>query len=87
MTELEINAAVPNARPGAVFVDSCLGNPVVVEFNVSLIELPIIYNRQGWHDPKGRVYVLDEEVDDVLAGRKEPEPLVLHIPARSCIRM
>ncbi|WP_078544056.1 multicopper oxidase domain-containing protein [Litchfieldia alkalitelluris] len=87
MTELEKNAAVPNARPGAVFVDSCLGNPVVAEFNVSLIELPIIYNRQGWHDPKGRLYVFDEDIDDILAGRKEPEPLVFHVPASTCIRM
>ncbi|TCN27819.1 multicopper oxidase domain-containing protein [Mesobacillus foraminis] len=87
MTELERNAAVPNARPGAVFVDSCIGNPVVVEFNVSLIELPIIYNRQGWNDPKGRIYVLDEEIDNVLSGKIEPEPLTLHIPASSCIRM
>ncbi|MCM3408560.1 multicopper oxidase domain-containing protein [Metabacillus litoralis] len=87
MTELEKNAAVPCPRPGAVFVDSCLSNPVVVEYDVSLIELPIIYNRQGWHDPKGRIYVKDEDIDDVLAGRKEPEPLVLQISAGSCIRM
>ncbi|MDQ0218908.1 copper oxidase [Peribacillus cavernae] len=87
MTELERNAAVPNARPGAVFSDTCLGNPVVVEFNVSMIEMPIMYNRQGWNDPKGRLYVLDKDLDDVLSGKKEPEPLVLHIPADSCIRM
>jgi manganese oxidase len=87
MTELEKNAAVPNARPGAVFADSCLGNPVVVEYNVSLIEMPIVYNKQGWHDPKGRFYVHDEDLEDILAGRKEPEPITLQIPAGSCIRM
>lgn len=87
MTDLEKNASVPNARPGAVFADSCLGNPVVVEFNVSLIELPIVYNKQGWHDPKGRIYVRDEDLDDVLSGRKEPEPFVLHVPAGTCIRL
>ncbi len=87
MTELEANAAVPNARPGAVFVDSCIGNPVVKEFNVSLIELPICYNNEGWHDPKGRIYVMDEDLDDVISGRKEPEPLVLIAEAGSCIRI
>ncbi|WP_046175724.1 multicopper oxidase domain-containing protein [Domibacillus indicus] len=87
MTELEKNAAIPDARPGAVFVDTSLGNPFVVEFNVSLIELPIVYNKQSWYDPKGRIYVLDEEVDDVLSGKKEPEPLVLHVPANTCIRL
>ncbi|MEM1506128.1 copper oxidase [Domibacillus sp. 8LH] len=87
MTELEKKAAVPNARPGAVFADSCLGNPVVLEFNVSVIDLPLVYNKQGWHDPKGRMYVADEDLDDVLSGKKEPEPLVLHAPAGSCIRL
>ncbi|MCL7746117.1 multicopper oxidase domain-containing protein [Halalkalibacter alkaliphilus] len=87
MTELEKNAAVPSARPGAVFVDTCLGNPVVKEFNVTAIELPLIYNREGWHDPKGRIYVLDEDLEDVLSGKKEPEPLVIHAEAGTCIRI
>jgi manganese oxidase len=89
MTELEKNAAVPNARPGAVFADPCGGvdDPIVQEFNISLIELPIIYNRQGWNDPKGRIFVLDEDIEDVLAGKKEPEPLVIHTPSDTCIRV
>ena len=52
----------------------------VKEFKFSLIELPITYNKQGWHDPKGRIYVLDEDLEDVCSGKKEPEPLVI-IPA------
>lgn len=87
MTELEKNAAVPNARPGAVFTDACLGNPVVKEFNVSAIELPIIYNKEGWYDPHGRIFVLDEDIEDVRAGRKPIEPLVLHAEAGTCIRI
>jgi FtsP/CotA-like multicopper oxidase with cupredoxin domain len=89
MTELERNAAVPFARPGAVFADACsiVENPVVQEFNISLIECPLVYNRQGWNDPKGRIYVLDEDLDDVLAGKKEPEPLVIHMNAGTCIRV
>lgn len=87
LTELERNAAVPTARPGAVFTDPCIieENPAVQEINVSLIELPLVYNRQGWHDPKGRIYVRDEDLEDVLAGRKEPEPLILHMNAGTCL--
>jgi manganese oxidase len=87
LTELERNAAVPTARPGAVFTDPCIieENPIVQEFNVSLIELPLVYNREGWNDPKGRIYVLDEDLDDILAGRKEPEPLVIHMNAGTCL--
>ncbi|MFT4412450.1 copper oxidase [Fredinandcohnia humi] len=87
LTELEANAAVPNARPGAVFVDPCLQNPNILEFNVSYIELPLVYNRQGWHDPKGRIIILDEDIDDVCSGRKQPEPLVFHAPANTCLRI
>ncbi|MDQ0230439.1 multicopper oxidase domain-containing protein [Metabacillus malikii] len=89
LTELERNAAVPTARPGAVFVEPCLNevNPVVEEFHVSLIELPVVYNREGWNDPKARIYVLDEDLEDVLSGKKEPEPLILHFNAGSCISL
>ncbi|WLR57010.1 multicopper oxidase domain-containing protein [Mesobacillus subterraneus] len=88
MTELERKAAIPNPRPGAVFVDPCIDqDPVVVEFNVSAIEMPVVYNKQGWHDPKARFYVMDEDLDDILAGKKEPEPLVFHVSAGACIRM
>ncbi|MGG3802607.1 multicopper oxidase domain-containing protein [Metabacillus fastidiosus] len=89
LTELERNAAVPNVRPGAVFADPCsvADNPAVVEFNISLIELPLVYNREGWNDPKGRMYVLDEDLEDVLSGKREPEPLVIHMNADTCIRI
>ncbi|PLT34063.1 multicopper oxidase domain-containing protein [Bacillus sp. V5-8f] len=89
LTDLERNAAVPNPRPGAVFTDPCAvaDNPVVKEFNVSHIQLPIVYNRQGWNDPEGRIFILDEDIEDVLSGRKEPEPLVIHVEAGTCIRI
>ena len=87
LTELERNAAIPNPRPGAVFTDPCIGDAQVKEFNISLIELPITYNKQGWHDPKGRMYVLDEDLEDVCSGKKEPEPLVIHAPAHTCFHI
>ncbi|KMM37027.1 multicopper oxidase domain-containing protein [Guptibacillus hwajinpoensis] len=89
LTELEKNAAVRNPRPGAVFADPCAvaDAPVVKEFNISVIQLPLIYNRQGWNDPKGRIFVKDEDIEDICAGRKEPEPLIIHMTAGTCIRI
>ncbi|MCP8616006.1 multicopper oxidase domain-containing protein [Salirhabdus salicampi] len=89
LTELERNAAVPNPRPGAVFADPCgiAEAPVVKEFNISVIEHPLIYNRQGWNDPKGRLFVLDEDIEDIRSGKKEPEPLIIHAPAGTCLRI
>ncbi|MCM3636634.1 multicopper oxidase domain-containing protein [Sporosarcina luteola] len=83
LTELERHAAIENPRPGAVFTDPCPEDAPIREFNISLIELPLTYNKQGWHDPKGRIYVLDEDLEDICAGRKEPEPLVIHTPAHT----
>lgn len=87
LTELERHAAIDNPRPGAVFTDPCPIDTPVKEFNISVIELPITYNKQGWHDPKGRIYVLDEDIEDVCSGKKEPEPLVIHAPAHTCFRI
>ncbi|WP_342535960.1 multicopper oxidase domain-containing protein [Sporosarcina sp. FSL K6-3508] len=87
MTKLEQHAAIPNPRPGVVFADPCPENAVVKEFNISLIELPLVYNKQGWHDPKGRIYVLDEDLEDVCSGKKEPEPLVIHAAAHTCFHI
>jgi len=87
LTELEANAAIPNARPGTVFTEVSLGNPEVVEFDVSAIQLPITYNKEGWHDPQGRIYILDKDIDDVLAGRKPIEPLTIYAPAGVTVRI
>jgi len=76
-TRLEKNQFAPNARPGAVFVNPAPENAPERVYNVSLIQMPIVYNKEGWYDPQGRLYVLAEDEADVLAGRKPPEPLVL----------
>ncbi|PIC97461.1 copper oxidase [Sporosarcina sp. P26b] len=78
LTELERNAAIANPRPGAVFTDPCPEGVPIKTFNISLIEIPLIYNREGWHDPTGRIFVLDEDLDDICSGKKAPEPLVIH---------
>lgn len=89
LTKLERDAAIPNARPGAVFAEPRAGafQAPVVEYYISAIELPITYNRQEWIDPSGRIFVLDEDKEDVLCGKKEPEPLVIHAQAGSTLRV
>lgn len=88
VTEIEKNQFAPNARPGAVFVNPCIeGVTPVREFDIVAIQMPLCYNKQGWHDPQGRLYVLKEDKEDVLAGRKEPEPLVIRANAGECVRV
>ncbi|RHW37626.1 copper oxidase [Lysinibacillus yapensis] len=85
-TEIEQNAFAKNAVPGAVFVNPAKEDTPVRFFDVSLIQMPIIYNKEGWHDPEGRLYVLAEDEEAILSGRKKPEPLVIRANAGEAIR-
>lgn len=88
LTELEVAQLAPNAAPGAPFANPC--DPEVHplrEYHVVLLQMPVVYNRAGWHDPEGRFYVLAEDEADVLAGRKQPEPLVIRANAGDCLRI
>ena len=85
-TEIEINSFAKNAVPGAVFTNPAPLDAPVREYHVILMQAPIVYNNQGWHDPEGRFYVLAEDYEDILAGKKKPEPLVIRANAGEVIR-
>jgi hypothetical protein len=73
------------APAGAPFADPCPAGAREVTYHVSVIQTDLVYNEAGWHDTQGRLYVLDEDVDDVLAGRKKPEPIFMRVNAGDCI--
>ena len=50
---------------------------VVRRYEVAAIQKKLIYNRSGDHDPNGLVFVPLEDVDNVLAGKCMPKPLIL----------
>ncbi|TSI06690.1 multicopper oxidase domain-containing protein [Lysinibacillus sp. BW-2-10] len=85
-TIIERNHFAPNAVPGAVFVNPAPENAPVRNYDVVLMQMPIVYNNQGWHDPEGRLYVLAEDEEDVRCGRKKPEPLVIRANAGEVVR-
>ncbi|MBO2946024.1 multicopper oxidase domain-containing protein [Paenibacillus sp. F411] len=87
-TRLEINQFAPNAVPGAVFVNPCEPdiNPDR-EFHIVAVQLPVVYNTHGWHDPQARIFVLAEDEEAVCSGRKKPEPLTIRANAGDCIRL
>lgn len=87
-TRLEKSQFAPNARPGALFVNPCIkGKTPEREYHLVGIQMPIVYNRHGWHDPEGRLFVLAQDEEDVRAGRKAPEPLVIRANAGECVRI
>ncbi len=86
-TELEEKNFVEDAVPGAIYSNPCPPDAPVKVFKISAIQKKIVYNREGWHDPEGRFFVLEEDEKDVLDGKKEPEPLVIRANAGDCIEI
>ena len=68
------------------------GNPFpcgtkINHFDVAAIQKNILYNKFGDHDPYGMIFVPLSDVQDILNGRKNPEPLILTINAGEGIEL
>ena len=69
--------------PGAPFADPCrLGgvwdpaNPdgTTRTYNVSAVQLDLVTNRDGWHDPQARINVLTADIDEYEQRSRGAEP-------------
>jgi hypothetical protein len=49
------------------------------------IQLDVVFNKKGWHYPQQRISSLWEDVGDVLAGRRAPEPLFFRANSGSLV--
>lgn len=56
-------------------------------YDVAAIQTEIEYNEYGDHDPHGVVFVLDEELEAIRAGTKNPEPLTIRANAGECVEI
>ncbi len=55
-------------------------------YDISAIERPLVFNMDaGLIIDTGRLYILDEDVEQVLAGNKAAEPLVIRANAGDCL--
>lgn len=80
-TMLERENFIEDYAPGELYSKTFKPGAPIRKFDIVSIQLPIVYNRQGWHDPEGRIFVLKEDKEDILAGRKKIEPLVIRANA------
>ncbi|MCA9470974.1 MAG: hypothetical protein KC594_02885 [Nitrospira sp.] len=55
-------------------------------YEVSAVELDLIVNRAGWHDPQARINVLTKEADDIEhTVRNDQEPFFFRAASGECI--
>ncbi|MFL6193296.1 MAG: hypothetical protein ACJ75H_03945 [Thermoanaerobaculia bacterium] len=78
------------AQQGAPFADPCfddLGNPItdMRYYKAADIQLDIKFNKAGWHFPQSRMISLWNDVGNLLAGTKPPEPFFFRANSGQCI--
>lgn len=56
-------------------------------FDIVVMQMPLIYNKAGWHDPEVRLFVLKEDETAVRTGKKKPEPLIIRANAGDQIEL
>ena len=91
------NEIIPSDFP---LRDACLAGKEIpskykTSFNIHAIPLRIVYNDFGFHDPNGRMYVLEEDKEDILQKVAQNEfktvpevqPLVIRTNVGKCVEI
>jgi manganese oxidase len=103
-TELErANMALKSdgtANPGVFFVDPCPAGTPERTYHPASIDASIVYNKAGWRDPEGRLYVeappgggsgalqaAESERQKILKGQVQPEPYTIRARLGECVNV
>jgi hypothetical protein len=81
----KVNGLPP--QPGAPFADPC--PPALMtglrEYDVSAIQLDLVVNSHGWHDPQARINVLDKDVPAYEGRTTTADPFFFRANSGECI--
>lgn len=90
---------LPSA-PGAPFANPCPQEPGQAdhwvnglpsrmtgtrEYKVSAIELDLVVNQYGWHDPQARINVLDNHVSEYEGEKRAADPFFFRARSGECV--
>lgn len=79
----KVNGKSP--MPGAPFADPCPATAPVRQYDVSVIQLDLVVNKAGWHDPQARINVLSSEVASYEGQRRTADPFFFRAHSGDCI--
>jgi hypothetical protein len=71
---------------GAPYADPCPANVPLRTYRSADIQLPVIFNKKGWHFGQERISSLWQDVNDYFNNGKPPEPLFFRANSEDCIR-
>lgn len=89
------------AQPGAPFADPCISDDMASvasalgkngsvtetrDYHVSAIQLDLVVNSVGWHDPQARINVLDEDVEKFEGKKRVADPFFFRVLSGECVR-
>ncbi|RZS54551.1 copper oxidase [Sphaerotilus mobilis] len=73
------------AAPGAPFADPCPATAPTRRYDVSAIELDLVVNKAGWHDPQARINVLSSDVAAFEGKTRPADPFFFRAHSGDCI--
>jgi hypothetical protein len=96
-------AGVKHAVPGAFFINPCPVGEPVREYHPTAIDAKVVFNKAGWNDPGGKMYVeapptspadpstsidvADRIRAKINAGTIQPEPYNIRTRLGECVNM
>lgn len=94
-TNTSENRPLTSSELTAVLDQKCEKGARVRQFNIAAIELDMVYNKFGDHDPNAKIFVLKEDIDKIRAavmanpGKpvKEVQPLTIRANKGDCIEV
>lgn len=78
-----LNGKAPAA--GAPFADPCPAEAPIRTYEVSAVELNLVVNKQGWHDPQARINVLTSQVDQYEGQKRAADPFFFRAASGECV--
>ncbi|MEY4753428.1 MAG: hypothetical protein RJA44_1103, partial [Pseudomonadota bacterium] len=73
------------ATAGAPFADPCPATAPLRRYDVSIIELDMVVNKAGWHDPQARINVLSSDVPQYEGQKRTADPFFFRANSGDCV--
>ena len=72
-------------KPGAPYANPCPPSAPERQIRLAYLQVNLVTNNAGWHDPQARIMVHEEDVDATFAGTRKIEPLVMRANSGECV--